>query len=125
MGASTLLENLEIVVPPGGEAMATLRVRNTGDVVDQFTFEPLGPAQPWMVIDPPQVSLFPGAEETVRVIFRPPRVSTTPAGTVVWAVRSRSNEDPEGSVVDEGAITVEPFDDRTVELIPRTSRGRR
>ena len=32
-------------------------------------------------------------------------------------------EEPDGSVVDEGTVTVEPFDDRTIELIPRTARG--
>ncbi len=125
MGASTLLETTELSIMPGSEATATLRIRNTGTVVDQFTFQPLGAAAPWMVIDPPQVSLLPGAEETVRVTFHPPRVSSTLAGTTPWAVRALSREDPEGSVVDEGAITVEPFDEREVELTPRTARGRR
>ena len=125
MGASTLLETTELNIVPGSEATATLRIRNTGSVVDQFTFQPLGAAAPWMVIDPPQVSLLPGAEETVRVTFRPPRVSSTVAGTAPWAVRALSREDPDGSVVDEGAITVEPFDEREVELTPRTARGRR
>lgn len=125
MGASTLLETTELSIMPGSEATATLRIRNTGSVVDQFTFQPLGAAAPWMVIDPPQVSLLPGAEETVRVTFRPPRASSTLAGTTPWAVRALSREDPEGSVVDEGAITVEPFDEREVELSPRTARGRR
>src|SRR5262245_47215606 len=122
MGASTLLETTELSIMPGSEATATLRIRNTGTVVDQFTFQPLGTAAPWMTVDPPQVSMLPGTEETVRVTFRPPRVATTLAGTTPWAIRALSQEDPEGSVVDEGVITIEAFDDRALEMTPRTAR---
>ena len=88
MGASTLLQHTEISVAPGSEATATLRIRNTGAVVDQFTFQPLGTAAGWMVVDPPPVTLMPGGEETVRVTFRPPRASSTVAGTTPWALPS-------------------------------------
>jgi hypothetical protein len=125
MGASASLQTTELTVVPGGEAQAELRVRNTGTVVDQFTFSPIGTAQGWITVEPPQVSLFPGAEETVRVLFRPPRAHTTPAGPSPFAIKVNSREDPEGSVVEEGVVTVEPFDDRTGELIPRTSSGSR
>jgi hypothetical protein len=58
-------------------------------------------------------------------MFRPPRVYTTTAGPSPFGVRVLSHEDPDGSVVEEGTVTVEAFDERTVELIPHTSRGRR
>lgn len=125
MATSTLLDRTELSVAPGSDASVSLRVRNTGAVVDAITIQPLGPAAAWMVVEPAQVSLLPGDEATVRVTFRPPRVSTSVAGVSPWAVRALSSEDPEGSVVDEGAVTVEPFDDRTLELLPKTSRARR
>lgn len=125
MGASASLQATELRVAPGGEVTTELRVRNTGTVVDQFTFHPLGSAASWMVIEPAQVSLFPGAEETVQVIFRPPRIATTPSGPTAFAVRAESREDPEGSAVEEGVVHVEPFDERTVEVVPHTTRGRR
>jgi hypothetical protein len=125
MGASAALQATEVVVAPGSDATVELRVRNTGTVVDQFTFQIIGNTAGWTSVEPPQVSLFPGAEETVRVTFRPPRAHTTLAGTEPFAVKVESREDPEGSVVEEGVVTVEPFDDRFAELIPRTSRGSR
>jgi len=125
MGASASLSTSEVTVAPGAEASVDLKVRNTGTVVDQFTFSPIGTASGWIQVDPPQVSLFPGAEETVRVTFRPPRVSTTLAGPTPFAVKVGSREDPDGSTVEEGVVTVDPFDDRAVELNPRTNRGRR
>jgi hypothetical protein len=125
MGASASLSTSEVTVAPGAEASVDLKVRNTGTVVDQLTFSPIGTASGWMQVEPPQVSLFPGAEETVRVFFRPPRVSTTLAGATPFAVKVASREDPDGSTVEEGVVTVEPFDDRGVELNPRTNRGRR
>src|SRR5690348_12370503 len=108
MGVSASLQTNELEVAPGSEVTTEFRVRNSGSVVDQFTFQPLGPASGWMELDPPTVSLFPGAEETVRVIFRPPKASTSTAGPAPFAVRVLSREDPEGSVVEEGTITVEP-----------------
>jgi hypothetical protein len=125
MGASASLQTTEITVTPGSETLTELRVRNTGTVVDQFTFTPIGTAQGWITVEPPQVSLFPGAEETVRVLFRPPRSHTTSAGPSPFAVKVNSREDPEGSVVEEGVVNVEAFGDLSLELIPRTSRARR
>ena len=62
MGASATLQATELLVTPGTEQAIELRVRNTGTVVDQFTFQPIGLAAGWISVEPPQVSLFPGAE---------------------------------------------------------------
>lgn len=125
MGATAILTPGELEVAPGAEVVATIRVRNTGSVVDEFTLEAVGVAKPWAVFDPPKLSLFPGAEGSAEVTFTPPRDSSTPAGTVPFAIRVASKEDPPGSVAEEGALQVGAFEDVFVELIPRTGRGRR
>jgi hypothetical protein len=125
MGALALLETAAIAVTPGSEAAVTVRVRNTGTVVDQFTIDVLGDAEGWALAEPPSLSLFPGAEETTRVVFRPPRSPEVPAGPLPFGVRVQSREDPAGSVVEEGTLHVEPFSDTVAELAPRTSRGSR
>lgn len=112
-------------VAPGRPASFELRVRNTGTVVDELTFEPLGDAAAWVSVEPPVLPLFPGAEETVRVTVTPPRASTTPPGPTVFAVRAASREDPAGSAVAEATLEVEAFTDLFAELVPRTARGRR
>lgn len=125
MGAVAHLETRALTVTPGTEAVANIRVRNTGTVVDQFTLDVLGEAQHWSTVEPPMLSLFPGAEETARVVFRPPRSSEVHAGPLPFGVRVVSKEDPAGSVVEEGMLEVEPFVDIFAELAPRTSRGSR
>src|SRR5215216_6007316 len=125
MGAAAWLEDTEVEVAPGVESEVELRVRNTGSVLDEFSFSPIGMAQGWISVEPPSVSLFPGAEEPVRVHFRPPRLHTTLAGASPFAVKVVPREDPESTAVVEGTIHVSPFEERGVDLVPETSRGRR
>jgi len=114
-----------ISVQPGGEAECELRVRNTGRIVDQFSFEALGDAAPWTTFEPSSVSLFPDAEGTTRLVFRPPRAPDTPAGPCPVGVRIKSKEDPRAAVVEELTLDVGRLADTFAELIPRTGRGAR
>lgn len=125
MGASASLERVELSVEPGQQTSTQLRIRNNGAVVDLFTFEGLGAAATWIDVQPESVSLFPGAEETVTVNFRPPRSSSVAPGPTPFGIKVVSQEDPAGSAAEEGVITVGQFADRTVELFPLTARGRR
>jgi hypothetical protein len=125
MGAVVSLSTKAIEVTPGAEATCGVTIRNNGTVVDQFSVDVLGDAAAWATADPPTISLFPGGEGTTTVRFRPPRAATTPAGAFPFGVRAQSAEDPDGSAVEEGAITVGAFADLFGEIIPRTSRGRR
>ena len=125
MGAVAHLESRLVAVTPGSQATVQLRVRNTGSVVDQFTFQVLGDAQAWATVTPPSLSLFPGAEEATTVTFAPPRSAQAPAGQMPFGVHVVSKEDPQGSVVEEGVVDIAPFTDVFAELAPRTSRGSR
>lgn len=123
MGASVTLVTSAVAVEPGGRATVDLRVRNTGTVVDEFNLDVLGDSAGWATVEPPVLSLFPGAEGTATVVFQPPRVATTPAGIVPFGVRARSREDAAGSAVEEGTVDVGAFLAPFAELVPRTSRG--
>ena len=125
MGALARLSDAVVDVEPGGTISLELTVRNTGTVVDQFTFEILGAAGAWTTVEPPTVSLFPQGEEAVQVVFAPPRLPSTLAGPVPFAVRVVSQEDPPGSVVEEGTVHVTPFSEVLAELTPRATRVRR
>jgi len=125
MGAVAHLESRLVAVTPGSAASVQLRARNTGSVVDQLTFQILGDASAWTTVTPPSLSLFPGAEEAVTITFSPPRSAQAPAGQMPFGVHVISKEDPQGSVVEEGAVDIAPFSDVFAELAPRTSRGRR
>ncbi|MBF6606473.1 MAG: hypothetical protein IVW53_12905 [Chloroflexi bacterium] len=125
MGAIVRLASDAASVAPGAEAAIAVTIRNSGTVVDQFAIDVLGDAGAWSHADPRTLSLFPGAEGTTTVRFAPPRSPSAAAGTIPFGVRVQSREDPAGSAVEEGALTVEPFADTFAELLPRTSRGSR
>ncbi len=125
MGVAATLSQVAATVEPGGEALYQITVRNTGTVVDQFTFEVVGDCAPWAAVEPGSVSLLPGAEQVVQLAFRPPRGPDALAGEYPFAVRIVPQEDTAGSVAEEGTLTVSAFSDTTAELLPRTSRGRR
>ena len=95
----------------GGEARCQIRVRNTGTVVDQFVVDVVGATAPWATIEPESLNLLPGDEGVATVVFKPPRSHTTPAGENPFGVRVFSKEDPSGSAVEEGVITIAPFSD--------------
>jgi hypothetical protein len=124
MGAIAVLGTRSLAVAPGAQASVDIRVRNNGTVVDQFTLQVLGDAAAWSTSDPPVISLFPGAEQTARITFKPPRSPEVPAGPMAFGVRVASQEDPAGSVVEEGQLQVGAFSETSAELAPRTSRGR-
>ena len=125
MGALVRLATDSVQVSPGATATLVVTVRNTGTVVDQFAIDVLGDAAGWAAADPPTLSLFPATEGTTTVRFSPPRDASIAAGPVPFGVRASSHEDPTGSAVEEGTVTVGAFRETFAELLPRTSRGSR
>src|SRR5262249_41664671 len=118
MGATTSLASRQLSVTPGGSVDATVQVRNNGTLVDQFSVDVVGDAREWTEVEPRIINLMPGQDGQIRVKFAPPRNSSVPAGFVPFGVRVLSREEPHGSVVEEGAVQVEPFTDLQVELAP-------
>jgi hypothetical protein len=125
MGAIAALEPAALQVQPGDEVTATLRVRNAGSVVDEFTFEVVGTPADWITVSPEVLRLLPGSEEEATVTLRPPRSADVGSGAIPFGIKVNPKEDPAGSVVEEGTVTVAPFAEVTAELLPRTSQGRR
>ncbi len=123
--AGVVVEPRTLQVAPGGEAVAILRVRNTGTVVDAFAIDVLGEAAAWTTVVPPVLSLFPGSDGTAELHFRPPRAASLPAGPLDYAVRVVPNEEPDASAVEEAALEVLPYVELTGRLTPRTSETKR
>ncbi len=118
------LDAAGLVVDPGGEVTAVLRVRNNASVVDEFSFEVLDSARSWVRVEPVSVALFPGAETSVVVRFEPRPADVVP-GPTPFAIKVVSRVDPAAFVVEEGSICVGRLERRTIELDPSTARGRR
>ncbi|MEV1065176.1 hydrolase [Streptomyces sp. NPDC050263] len=120
----TSLEPASVTVDPGSRATVRLRVRNTGDVVDEYRFEPVGSVAPWTTVEPPTLRLFPGTTGTVELTFAPPRTPDATAGPNAYAVRITPTEHPEAVTVPEGNLTITPFTEVRAELVPPTVKGR-
>ncbi|SES34787.1 Ricin-type beta-trefoil lectin domain-containing protein [Streptomyces sp. yr375] len=120
----TSLEPAAASVDPGGRATVRLRVRNTGDVVDEYRFEPVGNVAPWTTVEPQTLRLFPGTTGEVELTFAPPRTPDAAAGPHPYAVRITPTEYPEAVTVPEGNLTVAPFTEVRAELVPPTVKGR-
>lgn len=124
MGTSVSLQTSELAVDPGSVVTTELRVRNTGDVVDQFSFQPLGDAAAWIRVEPPTVRLFPATDEVVVVSIAPPRDPSSKPGPATWAVKAIPQEDPDGAAVAEGSVDVGTFIEIGAELQPLTGSAR-
>ncbi|WP_331448945.1 hydrolase [Streptomyces prasinus] len=124
MSLWTSLEPASTTMDPGGSTTVRLRVRNTGDVVDEYRFEPVGDLAPWARVEPQSLRLYPGTTGTVEVSFAPPRTSDVAAGPHPYAVRITPTEQPEATVVPEGNVTVTPFTEVRAELVPPVVKGR-
>jgi hypothetical protein len=124
MGTSVSLQQTALVVQPGESVSTELRVRNTGEVVDQFSFQPLGDAAPWITVEPATVRLFPDTDALVTVTIAPPRDSSSTPGVATWAIKAVPKEDPVGAAVGEGTVEVGTFVDLGAELQPATGRSR-
>ena len=114
-----------VTVAPGGVGVAQVLIRNTGTVVDQFAINLVGDASAWARPVPPAISLFPSADQTIEIHFSPPRSSAVVAGAVPYGVRVTCQEDPEFSVVEEGAVDIAGFAAIEARVVPRTSEGKR
>ncbi|MFD9316149.1 RICIN domain-containing protein [Streptomyces sp. NPDC060053] len=124
MSIWTSLEPPSATVDPGGSTTVRLRLRNTGDVVDEYRFEPIGDIAPWTRVEPGSLRLYPGTTGTVELTFAPPRTSDATAGPNPYAVRITPTEHPESTAVPEGNLTIAPFTEVRAELVPPTVKGR-
>lgn len=125
MGVIASIDSTSVIAEPGAETSCTIRVRNTGMVVDQVLLDVLGDAGPWTTVEPAQINMLPGSDALAQVKFRPPRSSAVTAGTTPFAVRAMSTEDPDGSTIEEGTIEVAPFSELRAGIAPANARGRR
>lgn len=125
MGVVANLVPGTVTVQAGGQGVVLLRIRNTGSIVDRFIVSVVGPSAAWTRVEPPDLSLFPGAEGETRIVFAPPRSSAFAAGTFPFGIRIVPETQPIAATVEEGRVTVQPFTDVGATLVPQTSRGSR
>ncbi|QES44374.1 hydrolase [Streptomyces venezuelae] len=118
------LDPAAVTVDPGGRATVRLRVRNTGDTVEEYRLGVVGAAAGWARVEPDVLRLYPGSEGTAEISFAPPRSPDAAAGPTPFGIRVEPRENPEARDVVEGQVTVAPFSEIRAELLPPTIVGR-
>lgn len=96
-------------ITPGEAFRAHVDVRNAGTIVETYDLIPLGPAAPWVEIEPSSLSLFPGEEGTALVTMRPPLSPSVVAGDYMVGIQAMSQVRRENAASDELLAAVAPF----------------
>lgn len=125
MTTSASLDSSSVRLDPGGEAVIPLQIRNDGELVEGYRIEVVGPATSWAVVEPAEVSLYPGTSTTATISFRPPAGAAVPAGEHSFGVVVTPTQHPDEAVVPEGVVEVLPYLDTLAEMTPHTSQGSR
>lgn len=123
MSVSASLDESSVTVEPGGEAELPVQVLNSGDTVEEFRFEVVGPCAAWTTVEPERLSLYPGASGTATLRLRPPRSPQVAPGETPLGLRVIPTSDAGGAVVPERTIDVLPFTEITAELVPRSTHS--
>ncbi|WP_344233140.1 hypothetical protein [Kribbella hippodromi] len=125
MAATVTLSAPSLTVVPGETGSCELAVTNTGRLVDQFGLGLVGTTGEWVTVEPTSMNLMPGTTGTATVRFAPPKSAVAPAGRHEFGIKVRSREDPEDSVVTEGAVEVAPYREIAAELVLGKRRASR
>ncbi|MCU1345479.1 MAG: hypothetical protein JWL70_1745, partial [Acidimicrobiia bacterium] len=125
MGVVVSASDAAVQVAPGAVGVLTLRIRNTGGIVEGFSIEPLGELAPFVDVNPPLVNVLPGQDGMATVTIRPPRSSQPAAGAYPLGLRVKGRQDTTATAVEEVHVTVSPFVALDLRVVPQNAKGRR
>ncbi|MGN9786588.1 zinc-ribbon domain-containing protein [Nonomuraea sp. ZG12] len=117
------LSGSPVACTPGERVSTTVTVRNRGTRVERAGVVVEGGAAPYATVVPEELVIQPDDAAEYVVTFAPPRSSSVRAGTVGFTVRARSQINSGITATAEGQCVVAGFDDLSVELSPKDSRG--
>jgi hypothetical protein len=104
MDPVVILGTDSVAVGPGEQARLPVRIRNQSRRVESYRVDVVGAAAGFARVDPTPVSVLPGREAEVSIIFTPPGGASAPSGTVPFAVRATSEVEARYSAVAEGTL---------------------
>ena len=118
-----VLEKEAVSVVPGQNTVLTVTVMNSGPTVDAFAIAVRGIDESWVQTPSQLVRLNPGKRAVVPLSILVPRVSSSRAGTYPVSIVAQSRENPGEEGCTPLTVTVQPFAQSTLALVPPKSRG--
>jgi hypothetical protein len=107
-GVAAVLDPTTIAAEPGIEVTAVVRVTNTGNLVDGFAIQVSGDAAPWVIVDPPTLSLMPAAEGAATLHITPPPDGASTDAAFSVRVTSRADADSSAELTGTVHVTAKP-----------------
>ena len=117
------METARLHAEPGGQAELPVKLRNPGRLVESFRMDVVGLDPSWWQVHPPELNVYPGAEESAVVVLTPPTTAHADEA-LPFAVRAVSTLDAERAVAEEGDLEIGRIDDLQAAITPVTSHGR-
>ena len=118
------LDTEHAVVQPGGQVRVTVTITNTGNLVEGYWLQVLGPAAAWAEVVPPEISVYPQPDATAAVILSPPSDGSALSGLLPFGVLASSTLDANTSAAAEGDLEIGELHSLQAKIIPVTSTGR-
>ena len=100
-----------------------VRVTNTGSTEDEYSFAIDRESAQWGWVTPPTLTVPPGGEGSVKVLFRLPKAPKPPAGPLPFTITVTSVRDKSVSTVADGIVDVAPISDVLATLNPTAAQG--
>ncbi|MFK8025787.1 MAG: hypothetical protein AB8G26_17655 [Ilumatobacter sp.] len=124
MSVQAWFSNDDVDVDPGSSMTLRLTVQNLGETTKSFAIIPTGLCADWVRVERNSITVFDESLDSVDVVVTPPRLPSTTAGPTAIGLRVVPNGDPEGTVVAETTLDVQPFDDRRIVPLQPVIRSR-
>ncbi len=118
------LDTEHAAVQPGGQVRVTVTITNTGNLVEGYWLQVLGPAAAWAEVVPPEISVYPQQDATAAVILSPPSDGSALSGVLPFGVLASSTLDANTSAAAEADLEIGELHSLQAKIIPVTSTGR-
>jgi hypothetical protein len=120
--ASIEINPSQVKVDPGMRTDTQVGIFNQGDLVEHYYITVQGIPSQWVTIPPTGLQLMPGTRGTLPIMFAPPRISTSSAGTHAFILRISSDKRGAEVARAEGILIITPFYQMVVDLSPKRLR---
>jgi len=117
--AATKLE-----VGAGESTETSIIIKNQSQIVDQFAIKVDGLDPTWWTLSTASVSLFPGDQDEVKLIIRPPKEAESRAGSYPFQVKVVSQANTQDFTIAEGYLVLKGFVDWEADMSPTKLTGK-
>lgn len=125
-GIGLELDNSQLNLAPGDNAVVRLNLTNTSNAVSAFSVSAMGLEPEWYTLSATEARLFPQQSSAITIEVHPPKSDALPvSGTYPLTVMVRSLDNPAIFTTAQVMINLSAVGGLTIDLQPRTISGRR